>query len=120
MIDNGRMLETAPFLTAHVIESDRRKIARYDIALETQMCDREGRSFPARILNVSNGGLMAESDTPLHERDPVRIELPTVGWLRADIVWVLGNRFGMKFRDPIAPRTFAIFCNLFGYPDRSS
>lgn len=97
-----------------MLEAERRKRARASVALDTLMCDREGQSFGVQILNLSNGGLMAVTESPLCERDPVRVDLPTIGWVRAMVVWVLGDRVGVQFRDPIDPDELAIFCRLFG------
>ena len=108
------MIALAPDLTANMLEAERRKRNRAHVALDTLMCDREGRTFGAQILTMSNGGLMATTEAPLCERDPVRIDLPTIGWLRATVVWVLGDRIGVEFRDPIDPDELAVFCRLFG------
>ena len=101
-------------MTSHMLETERRRRERASVALDTLMCDREGRTFGARILNMSNGGLMAVTEAPLCERDPVRIDLPTLGWIRATVVWVLADRVGMQFRDPIDLDELAVFCKLFG------
>ncbi len=108
------MIAEAPDLTNRMLESERRKRDRASVALDTLMCDREGRTFGAQILNLSNGGLMATTEAPMCERDPVRIDLPTIGWVRATVVWVLADRVGMQFRDPIDPEELEIFCRLFG------
>lgn len=88
-------------LANQVLEIERRKTDRATIALDTLMCDREGRIFGTNVLNMSRSGFMAVTDTPLCERDPVRIDLPMIGWIRADVVWVLGERIGARFREPI-------------------
>lgn len=101
-------------LAQHVIAVDRRKAARHSIAFETLMCDREGNSFGAGIVNLSLGGLMARVDAELHERDPVRIDLPAIGWVRADLVWVLGDMIGARFREPIRQHELEMFEARFG------
>ncbi len=107
------MIATAPDITSNMLDSERRKRDRESVALDTLMCNREGQTFGAQILNLSNGGLMATTEAQLCERDPVRIDLPTIGWVRATVVWVLADRVGMEFRDPIDPEELAIFCRLF-------
>jgi PilZ domain len=104
----------APPLAAHVFETDRRRATREDVALETVMADRWGRSFTGRILNMSETGLLAEADVDLCERDPVRIDVPTVGWMRGQVAWALSNRIGVRFRDRITPDAFASFVSVFG------
>jgi PilZ domain len=95
------MSQSPNALANQVLEIERRKADRAMVALETLMCDREGRTFGTKILNMSCTGIMAITEAPLCERDPVRIDLPILGWLRADIVWVLGDRVGARFRTPI-------------------
>lgn len=108
----------APPLAAHVFETDRRRTTREDVALETLMADRWGRTFTARILNISETGLLAETDVDLCERDPVRIDVPTIGWMRGDVAWVLGNRAGVQFREQITTTAFHSFVSLFGTDPR--
>ncbi len=108
------MNAAAPDMTTQMLDNERRKRERECVALDTLMCDREGRTFGAQILNLSNGGLMATTEAPLCERDPIRIDLPTIGWIRATVVWVLADRVGVQFRDPIDPDELAVFCKLFG------
>lgn len=100
-------------LANQVIAIERRKAERASVALETLMCDREGRTFGTQMLNLSCTGFMAITDAPLCERDPVRIDVPTIGWLRADIVWVLGDRIGARFREPIDPFELETFERVF-------
>jgi len=100
------MPDRADFLAEHVLanqvlEIERRKADRATVALDTLMCDRAGRTFGTKVLNMSRSGFMAITETPLCERDPVRIDLPMIGWIRADVVWVLGERIGARFREPI-------------------
>ena len=102
-------------LANHVIENDRRKAERAEVALETLMCDREGHTFGTRILNLSLTGMMASTEAPLCERDPIRIDLPIIGWVKADIMWVLGDRVGARFRTPIEESELSMFQRVFGY-----
>jgi len=101
-------------LAAHIFESDRRRATREDVALETVLSDRWGRSFSGRILNISETGVLAEADVDLCERDSVRIDVPTIGWMRGQVVWALGSRIGIEFRDRITPVAFQAFVSLFG------
>lgn len=108
------MASASYYLTERVTIAERRRAVRRDISLGTMMADREGRSFSVRILNLSQEGFMVQSEWSLCERAPVRIDIPTIGWLRAEISWVLGDRVGGSFRDVLEPNAFATFVNLFG------
>jgi len=90
-------------LAAHVAAVNRRRTARQDIQADTLMTDREGRLSGVRLLNLSEDGFMAITDMDQCEREPIRIDMPIVGWVRADIVWVLGERIGAAFREPLTP-----------------
>ena len=89
-------------LAAQIQVADRRRALRSEVSVDTLMSDREGALFGVRLLNVSANGFMGVTDVDQCERALVRIDLPLVGWVRAELVWVLGNRVGAAFRDPIA------------------
>jgi hypothetical protein len=101
-------------LTEQVAAAERRRTDRREVALDTLMADRESRTFAVRILNLSQGGFMARSEWPLCERAPVRVDIPTIGWLRAEIIWVLGDRVGGTFREAIDAEAYATFVKVFG------
>lgn len=101
-------------LVEQVAAAERRRSERRQVALDTLMSDRENQTFAAQILNLSEAGFMARSEWRLSERAPVRVDIPTIGWLRADIIWVLGDRFGGSFRDVIEPEAYATFVKVFG------
>lgn len=90
-------------LAAHLANVNRRRSARQDIHADTLMTDREGRLSGVRLLNLSEDGFMAVTDMDQCEREPIRIDMPLVGWVRADIVWVLGERIGAQFRESLTP-----------------
>lgn len=90
-------------LAAHLAQVNRRRAARQDIRADTLMTDREGRLSGVRLVNLSEDGFMAVTDMDQCEREPIRIDMPVVGWVRADIVWVLGERIGVAFRTSLMP-----------------
>jgi hypothetical protein len=97
------MSSIAEPLAAHVSHVDRRRSRREAIHADTLMTDREGRLSGVRLLNLSEDGFMAITDVDQCEREPIRIDMPIVGWVRADIVWVLGERIGAAFRESLSP-----------------
>lgn len=54
-----------------------------------------------RVLNLSSHGLSAETELALQPRDRLRLILPVVGVLAADVVWARAPRFGCVFDVPI-------------------
>ena len=89
-------------LVSQVNYADRRRSNRSDIQADTLMTDREGNLSGVKLLNLSEDGFMAITDVDQCEREPIRIEMPFVGWVRADIVWALGDRIGAAFREPLS------------------
>ena len=91
-------------LAERVAYADRRRVEREDISADTLMTDREGRLSGIRLLNLSEDGFMAVTDMDQREREPIRVDMPMVGWIRAEIVWVLGERIGAAFRESLTPQ----------------
>lgn len=104
---------TAEPLAAHVAQVNRRRSCREDIAADTLMTDREGRLSGIRLLNLSEDGFMAVTDMDQCEREPIRVDMPLVGTVRADIIWVLGERIGAQFRDRLTPAQHAVIVREF-------
>lgn len=64
-----------------------------------------GRSdVSVRVRNLSAGGLMAESDTPVVTADKIILEIRNVGKVSGNVVWVRKNRFGVSFDSAIDPK----------------
>lgn len=108
------MSTAAEPLAAHIFATDRRRSDRSELALDTLMSDRMGQVFGVRILNLSEHGFMATTEIGLCERAPVRVDLPMIGWMRADIMWALGDKVGAAFREPIDPAILTAFVGNYG------
>lgn len=106
-------MTAAPPLAARVAETDRRRADRHDVAVEIRIADRSGATIAATIMNISQTGIMAVTARPMFERDPVRIELPVIGWTRGDIVWALGDRIGAHFRSPLDNHLYGAFLKAY-------
>lgn len=68
----------------------------------------EGRpEVPARIRNLSSGGMMAEvaqePDPQLAPGERVAAELRNIGRVRGEVAWTSGRRIGVKFDREIDP-----------------
>ncbi len=101
-------------LAERVAYADRRRAARENINADTLMTDREGRLSGIRLLNLSEDGFMAVTDMDQREREPIRVDMPMVGWVRAEIVWVLGERIGAAFRESLSPQMLSAVVNEVG------
>jgi hypothetical protein len=101
------LITIAQPLTTQLLMADRRRSERADMEADTLMTDREGRLSGIRLLNLSEDGFMAVTDVDQRQREPIRVDMPIIGWVRADIVWVLGERIGAAFRQPIPAHLMA-------------
>lgn len=61
----------------------------------------DGRLLPLVVVNTSQGGLMARCDTTCEEGDRLRVDLPQIGPVVAEVRWCLGGRLGCRFERPL-------------------
>ncbi|WP_174293139.1 PilZ domain-containing protein [Sphingomonas bacterium] len=61
----------------------------------------DGRLLPLLIVNISHGGLMVRCDAPCEPGDKLRIALPRIGAVVAEVRWVLGGRLGCRLERPL-------------------
>ena len=57
----------------------------------------DGRLLPLVIVNTSAGGMMARCEARVEQGDRLRIDLPVVGPVQAEVRWALGGRVGCRF-----------------------
>lgn len=57
----------------------------------------DGRLLPLVVVNTSTSGLMARCEMRVEQGDRLRIDLPVVGALPAEVRWSLGGRIGCRF-----------------------
>lgn len=56
----------------------------------------DGRLLPMVIVNTSQNGLMARCEAACEEGDRLRIDLPRIGNVVAEVRWSLGGRLGCR------------------------
>jgi hypothetical protein len=83
-----------------VANDDRRHAERTDVALWGRIRFR-GTSHPARICNISAGGLMAMTPFALREYSEVDVEIPVIGWRSAMVAWTRRDQVGLEFDPPL-------------------
>ncbi len=101
------MVTTPATLTSRVFATDRRSAERVDVALWVRIRVQGQPEHPARIANISRTGFMAMTPCPVYDYAPVLVELPRIGWVRATMLWALGDRIGGEFEQLIEPDDFA-------------
>lgn len=77
-----------------------------------------GRSEGVRIINISPLGLMCRTDARLFIGERVKIWLPMVRELPAEVRWIEDGRVGLEFLGAIEPRVYARMLSLI--PPRRS
>jgi hypothetical protein len=81
---------------------DERTQPREQVSHRTRLLAADGRALPVLVVNMSAGGFMARCDEPFGEGDPVRLLLPVLGVVRAEVRWALGGRVGCQLDRTIA------------------
>lgn len=71
-----------------------------------------GRTHGVRIINISPLGLMCRTDADLYVGERVKVWLPMMRDLPAEIRWMESGRVGMEFLGAIEPRRYARMLSL--------
>ena len=85
--------------------ADRRAESRLDAAIWTHLRTRDRRTYPARVTNISPGGLMLLSPAKLIDYAEIEVELPRIGWKCLLTVWANGDEIGAEFEPMLSPET---------------
>ncbi len=88
-----------------VASDDRRANDRAGVALWGRIRFR-GTSHPARICNISPGGVLAMTPFALRDFCEVDVEMPVIGWRSALVAWTRGDNVGLEFDPPLAHAAF--------------
>jgi hypothetical protein len=81
---------------------DRRRSSRYPVDIEARMRELGTSGIEARILNISEHGFMAESETEFEVGARVWLMLPGRDRANAVVKWVAGDKLGAEFAEPIS------------------
>lgn len=76
---------------------DRRLIERDEVHYRARAFGPDAQPVTLLIVNISPHGLMARCEKPFAEGDRIRVTLPAVGVVAAEIRWALGGRLGASF-----------------------
>ena len=82
--------------------ADRRRAPRHDVEIDGTMRELGELGVEAKILNISEIGFMAASETQFEVGARVWLILPGRERANAVVVWVAGDRLGAEFAEPIA------------------
>lgn len=81
--------------------ADIRREDRDDVHYRAKAFGPDAKQVALLIVNISPHGLMARCDRDFEIGDRIRINLPTIGTIAADIRWSLGGRLGAQFDSAI-------------------
>jgi hypothetical protein len=107
------MLHADPTLAGHIFSVDRRREDRADIIMPTHLMLPGRKLMPMRVENISEGGVFARLSDPLIERSKVRIDLPGIGWVNAQVVWSMHDGHGFAFETPIPVHTVEMLSFIY-------
>lgn len=75
---------------------DERVMGRDEVHYRARGYGPDAKQVPLVIVNISALGLMARCDAPYRPGERLRIALPVVGVVVAEIRWALGGRIGCE------------------------
>ncbi|MBN8807561.1 MAG: PilZ domain-containing protein [Sphingomonas sp.] len=81
--------------------SEKRELPRDEVDYRARACGGDAQTVWLQVVNLSAQGLMARvsGDRPIGER--LRVTLPVVGTIVAEVRWSLGGRIGCELDRPI-------------------
>ncbi|MEP7004357.1 MAG: PilZ domain-containing protein [Sphingomonas bacterium] len=80
---------------------DERAVPRDEVHYRARALGPDDKMLSLLIVNMSALGLMARADTNYDVGDQLRVTLPVVGTVVAEIRWTLGGRLGCQLSRPI-------------------
>lgn len=83
------------------VHSDLRSTPRDEVHYRARAFGPDARPLQLLIVNISAMGLMARCDAAFQAGDRLRVQLPVVGTVAAEIRWSLGGRIGCELDTPI-------------------
>jgi len=83
--------------------SDRRRFARLPIEVDAKMRELGASGIEAKVVNISERGFMAVTDTQFEVGSRVWLMLPGRDRANAIVKWTAGDKIGAEFAQPISP-----------------
>ncbi len=82
------------------LREDRRQTSRWQVDLLVNLPPEQGQRF-ARVRNLSEGGMMLETDADMVVGDTLSVRLEGAISAEARIVWRQQQKYGCQFLEPI-------------------
>jgi hypothetical protein len=87
--------------TGNLAYADIRREGRDDVYYRARAFGPDAKQLTFLIVNISPHGLMARCDDAFEVGDRIRVVLPQVGSVVAEVRWSLGGRIGTQFERAI-------------------
>ena len=84
-----------------IMPIDERAVPRDEVHYRARALGPDDKMLSLLVVNLSALGLMARADTNYDVGDQLRVTLPVVGTVVAEIRWTLGGRLGCQLTRPI-------------------
>lgn len=81
--------------------ADRRHAARIPVDVDAKMRELGSNGVEAKVLNISENGFMAASETGFEVGSRVWLMLPGRERANAVVKWIAGDKLGAEFAEPI-------------------
>lgn len=85
------------FGTGNLAHADIRREGREDVHYRARAFGPDAKQLNFLIVNISPHGLMARCEDSFEVGDRIRVVLPHVGPVVAEVRWSLGGRLGCQF-----------------------
>src|SRR3954451_10558304 len=83
-------------------ESDRRRFSRLPVDIEAKMRELGASGVEAKVVNISESGVMAISEGRFELGSGVWLMLPGRERANAVVKWTAGDKLGAEFAEPIS------------------
>ena len=83
-------------------EEDRRASARFPVDLDARVRELGDEGADAKVLNISEKGFMAETQTEFEVGSRIWLILPGRDRANAVVRWIAGNKIGAEFAEPVS------------------
>ena len=88
--------------------TDRRRDSRVPVDLDVKMRELGASGVEARVLNISERGFMAASETEFEVGSRVWLMLPGRDRANPVVKWTAGDKLGAEFAQPISLEGIAV------------
>ena len=83
-------------------QSDRRRSSRLPVELDAKVRELGATGVEARVVNISETGIMAVSETQYEVGSRIWLMLPGRERANALVKWTAGDKLGAEFAQPIS------------------